>query len=41
MILSFDGQSAPEYVTRALREGRVAGVILFRDNVASPTSCAS
>ena len=36
VILSFDGQSAPEYVTRALREGRVAGVILFRDNVASP-----
>jgi beta-N-acetylhexosaminidase len=36
MILSFDGASAPEYVTRALREGRVAGVILFRDNVASP-----
>ena len=36
MILSFDGTSAPDYVIRALREGRVAGVILFRDNVASP-----
>jgi beta-N-acetylhexosaminidase len=36
VILSFDGYQAPAYVLRALREGRVAGVILFTDNVASP-----
>ena len=36
MILRFAGTEAPGYVRRALREGRAAGVILFRDNVASP-----
>lgn len=35
LILSFDGPVVPGYVERALREGRVAGVILFADNVAS------
>lgn len=35
VILSFDGPSVPDYVERALREGRVAGVILFSDNVVS------
>ena len=35
LILRFAGTSAPAYVRRALREHRVAGVILFRDNVVS------
>jgi beta-N-acetylhexosaminidase len=33
VILRFMGTEAPEYVVRALREGRAAGVILFRDNL--------
>ena len=36
VILRFRGTTAPAYVTRALRRKRVAGVILFRDNVVSP-----
>jgi beta-N-acetylhexosaminidase len=36
VILRFAGTEAPEYVTRALREGRAAGVILFRDNLVDP-----
>jgi beta-N-acetylhexosaminidase len=36
VILRFAGTTAPGYVRRALREGRAAGVILFRDNVVSP-----
>ena len=36
LILSFEGPTVPDYVKRALREGRVAGVILFSDNIASP-----
>jgi len=36
VILRFAGTRAPEYVTRNLREGKVAGVILFRDNVTDP-----
>jgi beta-N-acetylhexosaminidase len=36
LVLAFGGTSAPEYVLRALREGRVAGVILFGGNVSSP-----
>jgi beta-N-acetylhexosaminidase len=36
IVLSFEGTSVPPYVARALRERRVAGVILFRGNVASP-----
>ena len=36
VVLRFAGTSPPEYVRRAIRERRVAGVILFRDNVASP-----
>ena len=36
VILRFAGTSAPGYVRRVLREGRAAGVILFRDNVVSP-----
>jgi beta-N-acetylhexosaminidase len=36
VVLRFAGMSPPEYVRRALRERRAAGVILFRDNVASP-----
>jgi beta-N-acetylhexosaminidase len=36
LVLAFGGTTAPEYVTRALREGRVAGVILFGGNVADP-----
>jgi beta-N-acetylhexosaminidase len=33
LVLAFGGTSAPEYVTRALREGRVSGAILFGGNV--------
>jgi beta-N-acetylhexosaminidase len=36
VVLRFRGTTAPAYVRRALRERRAAGVILFRDNVASP-----
>ncbi|MBA2642486.1 MAG: glycoside hydrolase family 3 protein [Actinobacteria bacterium] len=36
VVLRFAGTSAPAYVREALREGRVAGVILFRDNLKSP-----
>jgi beta-N-acetylhexosaminidase len=36
LILSFAGPTVPDYVRRALRDGRVAGVILFSDNVVSP-----
>jgi beta-N-acetylhexosaminidase len=36
VILRFAGTTAPEYVRRVLREGRAAGVILFRDNVVDP-----
>jgi len=32
LIIGFRGTSAPAYVRRALREGRAAGVILFRAN---------
>jgi beta-N-acetylhexosaminidase len=36
VILRFAGTRAPGYVRTVLREGRAAGVILFRDNVVSP-----
>src|SRR3954471_4675012 len=36
VVLRFAGTSAPPNVRRALRERRAAGVILFRDNIASP-----
>ena len=36
VILRFAGTEAPGYVRRVLRQGRAAGVILFRDNVADP-----
>jgi beta-N-acetylhexosaminidase len=36
VVLRFAGTAAPAYVRRALHERRVAGVILFRDNIASP-----
>jgi beta-N-acetylhexosaminidase len=36
VILRFAGTEAPDYVRRALREGRAAGAILFRDNVTDP-----
>ena len=36
VILRFAGTEPPGYVRRALREGRAAGAILFRDNVADP-----
>ena len=32
LVISFRGTTAPEYVRRALREGRAGGVILFRHN---------
>jgi beta-N-acetylhexosaminidase len=36
VILRFQGTQPPGYVRRVLRQGRAAGVILFRDNVVSP-----
>ena len=36
IVLRMRGTSVPAYVRRALRERRAAGVILFRDNIASP-----
>ena len=36
VVLRFAGTSAPSYVLRALRRRRVAGVILFADNIRSP-----
>jgi beta-N-acetylhexosaminidase len=36
LVISFGGTSPPDYVRRALREGRAAGVILFGGNVESP-----
>ena len=36
LILRFAGRRAPAYVTRALRDGRAAGVVLFADNVEGP-----
>jgi beta-N-acetylhexosaminidase len=36
LVLAFGGTEAPDYVLRALREGRVAGVILFGGNVSGP-----
>ncbi len=36
VVLRFAGTSAPAYVRDILREGRAAGVILFRDNVIGP-----
>jgi beta-N-acetylhexosaminidase len=36
IVLRFKGTAVPGYVLRALRERRVAGVILFRDNMRSP-----
>lgn len=36
LVLAFGGTEAPEYVRRALREGRVAGTILFGGNVEGP-----
>ena len=41
VILRFAGTEAPEYVTRTLREGRAAGVILFRDNLVDPDQLRS
>ena len=41
LILRFAGTEAPGYVRRALRQRRVAGVILFRDNVVSPDQLRS
>jgi beta-N-acetylhexosaminidase len=36
VILRFAGTQPPGYVLQALRQGRVAGAILFRDNTVSP-----
>src|SRR4051812_11597397 len=36
VILRFNGTQPPGYVHRVLRQGRAAGVILFRDNIVSP-----
>jgi beta-N-acetylhexosaminidase len=33
LVSSFDGPRVPEYLKRRLRQGTLAGVILFRDNV--------
>jgi beta-N-acetylhexosaminidase len=36
LVIAFGGTSAPEYVSRAVRQGRAAGVILFGGNATSP-----
>jgi beta-N-acetylhexosaminidase len=36
VVLRFAGTSAPDYVVDALRGGRAAGAILFRDNLIGP-----
>jgi beta-N-acetylhexosaminidase len=36
LVLAFAGTEAPDYVRRALRTGRTAGVILFRENAQEP-----
>lgn len=36
VVLSFSGKTAPGYVREAVREKRVAGVILFRGNISGP-----
>jgi beta-N-acetylhexosaminidase len=41
VILRFAGTEAPGYVREALREGRAAGAILFRDNVVDPEQLRS
>ena len=41
VILRFRGAVAPDYVRRALRERRAAGVILFADNIVSPAQLAA
>ena len=35
VVMRFNGPGPPAYVPRALRAGRAAGVILFKDNIAS------
>ena len=40
VVLRFAGTRAPGYVRRRLRQGRVAGAILFRDNATSPEQSA-
>ena len=35
VVMRFNGAAPPAYVARALRAGRAAGVILFKDNIAS------
>ena len=37
LVLSFSGTTTPEYARDALRERRVAGVILFGGNIVSPS----
>jgi beta-N-acetylhexosaminidase len=37
VVLRFAGTSPPGYVRRALRQNRVAGAILFRDNAIGPS----
>ena len=37
VVLSFSGTTAPEYVREAVRERRVAGVILFGGNITGPS----
>ena len=41
LLLSFRGTEAPEYVLDILRERRAAGVVLFRENAASPRQLRS
>jgi len=36
VVMRFNGAGPPAYVPRALRAGRAAGVILFKDNITSP-----
>src|SRR4051794_39521399 len=35
VVMRFNGTAPPAYVAEALKAGRAAGVILFKDNIAS------
>ena len=38
LIIAFPGPGVPEYVKRALRQGRASGVVLFRGNATTPAA---
>jgi beta-N-acetylhexosaminidase len=38
LLIAFQGPGVPGYITRALRDGRASGVILFKPNAPSPAA---